>query len=746
MKLLHSPLISKDFFDSRGARQRRTQTLHLALLRCLSGPRYDHDPDAIWRLYTAICLRGLQGDVTAEEISPETHRRVLAAVAPSHAMLARKRRRQKAVKRANGADREVAGEEWQGGKELFGLVAPRVHHQAFGGSGQLAESAASRGMRTGAEYARKVDFVLQQLAKAAANGNKEATLTLRDYNAILEQASITSSHGLVTSTWRRLTASPGVRPDEDSYRWYLLGMRNYAHRLAQSRLHFPDSREATDRSLAYAADSALSAVKEMAREGLRVKDELLFWTASIMVPARRLDVIKMIVKARFGLDLGAKKELFSGSAAANSVFQADALTAALFTTLIDALGELSTVSDMVGAFEALRAQQLGELAGVNAAASVNGEGQQDVVELKTDFAGVFKSFWAGDSDEANGDPSSSSAATLQATAAVPEMLDLRRVLLPTTATYRNLIRHACIAPSDLTDAAKSKMATTPAPPSPEAEARERNQYQPLARYLIDDALDAYEVQLYDLARKLGAVVRREEFVEPATESGDDNSVASPRRFFFTISFPTPAAPLSFHPTFDVPLVTPSRDFLAPLRGRAARRQSSFLLDYILQRSERARSLLALEQQLLSDAAVHWRQVFYGLSDAEEQQNRYTSRASQRRLRRFFGAMADREASLGMELEGLQAWTEEKVVGQLGRLKLKRIERQERRNARAEKRGEVEEWERAEREVRVREGKEKARVEWERKQAQQQQQQEAAVLGEEQVDQSGEGVVRASSVA
>lgn len=629
-------------------------------------------------------------------------------VSPSHAREATKRSRKRArqserrEKEKEKEDEDLSEQD----RKLTAMLAPRVKADANQSGSVLASSSP----REAKEYSRKVDFVIEQLDRAAARGEEDAALNLIHYNSILLEAGNTGNVDLARSIWRRMTNVSGIEPDADSYRSYLLALHTSVRALPVEPRN-ATSGAARDRHVAVlsrCADTALGLVRKMGQDDIRVKDEELLWLVDMQARAGRVDRIRSILKERFGVDLGASSFMPSG---ASLMFQADGRAPSLFGAIVDALGELGTVSEMMGAFETLR------VASSDPEVGDATREQNDVVELKTDFIGTFSRLFKGDESEA------ATAAAAQATAAdssaslgtappaeAASLAEVRHILTPTASVYRNLIRHASFPSAALEKEGASAAQTA------EAAARERGQYIPLARYLVDEALDAYELEVRDLVRSLGATVK-------VSKEGADTS---PEIVFDGSD--------SFLPTFDIAMTTASRDLLHPLRSRAQRLQSVSLLDIVLQKTQRARALLALEHQLLTSASVHWRQVL-------TQQSQYNSRPAQRRLRRFFTALRAREVILESELEGLKAWTEERLMGQVERLKLKNVARQERRKARAQLRAEEEERTKAEGEAKKIAAKQQRIQQWEEKQKVEQQ----AVLGEDAEGVAGqETVVRASS--
>lgn len=603
-----SPVEERGFFSARqptplsSSTSAASESLLEELLQNQPRTKYasPQQREKLWKLFSELCNRATQGDFTIDALSPKTWHAVVSTCTPFETEDRQLLPRQSSTKPRQSPLSIKSGQTEAEKRRQRHITAKYTEH-----------SKAQRTKGASSVFAHRARYILQQ-AKQAEYRTGKLPLIRSSYNHLLEQAAFSADLDTLREVWQRLCET-SFGASGTSYRAHILGLHQQYTNLADQQSSASKRKQpilsGQQRQLAV---DAVGLVDEMLRADLKVSSNFVERIAKMLSHTSNLQALHHLVRSCYGVDLKAPDQPVGRSIVGG---QKGVLSTHLTNTIIEALGTHSTISETVAVWETL-ARPL-----VSSSLAV---GQPDSSSL---FAVNFRGLFSNESNH-------QSETVLDSES--PAVLSGQ----PNKFSFVRMIRHACLADAEVGTPAFEALSPLQ---QKEAEARALGQYVPVAKYLLDDALDFYEAEILRVIRELGLKVVMEEHAahdlteaeQPesrgavgqsqvnaaaalatlqatSSDAGTGSSVASPSDETLLSSWTTspqlPIERLRIRPgevtqrhTFNPPYLVPDFHLFAPLWRRAYTRRNIGLVTWLRERLNRAQGLMRLEGRAIRGA-------------------------------------------------------------------------------------------------------------------------------------------------
>lgn len=498
------------------------------------------DPERAWQLYSTICARAEQGEIHLfGQLPLLAHQQLLRLIRPQTldgSMKTRQggrgsRRRSTAPLSSKAQDPPEA---------TIVPVGRSIQQQRSFTPDKRSEI-----------YSQRAMSLLGQMKVATSLHSQVGTALpeISDYNHVFEHAALTADEPLMEAAWGHLENMPTTAPNSKSYRLRSLFLLNSFESIRQRYQTEGHSRGTTSRNRRQSvaqdearmaqqarelARQAVGIINEMTSKGLPVDDRIIQYAAKMMAGTNSLRELESLVKTAYGLDLSAPDAGRQGTEEQLS----RPITTHLLNTVVNAYGRLSTVSNMVAVYEALR----WPLATSQASSPVLGKGGL----FSTNFRGLFQD------DPSLGSPEDSSPSFAYA-----------EPVRPTSFTFNRLVAQACTVGPLVEE--------LPVPLRREREKRSRGHYLLIARCYMKEALEFYECEVARMRRQLRVQ-------EASTDMKEEDDAATPY--------------------FDPPSVTPQVPIFDAYLARAKRLSDRYHVRWTQKLCERAIAAMQEESRIL----------------------------------------------------------------------------------------------------------------------------------------------------
>ncbi|CAO1615615.1 unnamed protein product [Parajaminaea phylloscopi] len=585
------------------------------------------DPNAIWTLYVRLCSQSANGSFGIDALNQEAlHRVVMSMVStgvssqqpPVRSGQLHTRRLESEGSASSDLSQEIIlGDSVRGPRppslQSSGARDAKDRITRRKVSQENAKVASLRA--TNRIYAHRARFVMQQAKQTEYRAGKHP-LAIHSYNSILEHAAIAGDVNLLRDTWRQLRHSTDG-PSANSYRYFMLGLDSHAQGLERAIEKGGSSATFHREKLGRTALRAVRLIDQMLASDVPVEPSMLEWVARMLSKAGHLPWLKKFVKSWYAVDLDAPDALVSLQALHT---RPRPLSTHVLNTVIDAMGEHATVSQMIATWESLTHPL-----------------PRDESPVALEEGGAFKTSWRG---LFQNDDDSDLVAHEIAKSASGSAADGQ--LRPNKFTFERLLHHSCFSPIDVEE---SKFSQLPAAKQAECTARDAGSYVAIAKYLLDDALAFYEAEIRRVAGALGMklvpavaadhAVAPQSPLHPALEDEkssqedaasedalpaettapevQDRSGAQTRACL--VSEPLSADALEATavgslaaatlPFIDPPVIQPGPQLFTALWRHAQKQRNPGTFAWLRERVSRASSLMRSERLLMVQAEHHW---------------------------------------------------------------------------------------------------------------------------------------------
>lgn len=662
------------------------------------------DPEATWLAYRDLFTAG-QADDLPSRIPVDYHQAVLRAIAPGReAFLSKRRQRRLAFVSKKQAQADGPSTP----KDPANSLSHPTHSRYYSERPKYHEmTPEERVARTA--YIRRVEFILDRLQMASmtsASASSTPLPSIEDYKFLLRQGTLAQDHDLLGIVWDRMVTrgvilnpddtAQAVRADEKTYHLltsYLLGHIKRQHKQL-SQQHLDTSRKPPLRNTAAwktwqmeqerTSSRALDLFKDMTvHRQLKPTALMTDKLCQILRLCGQNSTLEFILRRAYDVDLQSLDG--PSTTAAKEDAPILPLTVHTFNTILMALGETRSVSEMMAAFETLR-----HPLGVSARALAQEQQPEGGSVFKTDFKGLLKR---------GGESTVTDPATASSPPPPPSSPpQLRRAPAPVnTHTFYTLIAHAALTPEVVWSSA-----TSPKPENhrthgqhdlrlsqlsaTELRARQVGMYWPLAKHALASAVEQYEEELQRVASGLGYSLRKEakqgawdilDRKESQTSDrddaeGDEVAVAAAAYKLSIDPATTPPPSSALHQLrYDPPTVTPLAALFNPLFNVASERNSRGLFYSSARQLARTNHLLQVEYDLVERAQ----------EDIAARIGEGTEEAT-RGLLRVQASLASQMTFLKRSFKDLQALQKERVIPHMRTLQQRRAtEKTKREDAR-----------------------------------------------------------------
>uniref|UniRef100_V5GL66 Uncharacterized protein n=1 Tax=Kalmanozyma brasiliensis (strain GHG001) TaxID=1365824 RepID=V5GL66_KALBG len=509
------------------------------------------------------------------------------------------------------------------------------------------------------EYMRRVQIIFRDMRLhssivPATSSAVESVPDLADYNHVLSRLASGGHIGPMSSIWNEISAlsakssSTGVHPNGHTYRELMVGLSRHATEQiervqkdeASKTLNYSGKKKQLEKSARAAASGAakygqilapsaraaailaalrtMALLKDMKDHSVTPNHITLDFAARTLRLAGHIDGLHLLMQQAYGIDLTTP----DSASAVQKEQQGIAPTTHTLNTLLMALGEQSSVPEMVAAFETVAKPLPSGTSSADDSAS--GEGV-----FSTNWKDIFSSMRDRDGEIAQQSGNTDETSVPDAFAyASPQRI------APNTKTFEVLLRHCCTevdplrSPVALKTEANAGSISSIAKESTEKaladmqdggqralemERRTRGAYALFAKALLSEALDRSAELLCVTASNLGVEISRSE--QAATEadeaaSAEDRAssaaIAStqprPEHTSFAVA-PGRAMDADFVPILEPPAFSVTATMVQPFIALASSRKSIGELRWVRSILAKALENKAAEAQVI-DAA--WR--------------------------------------------------------------------------------------------------------------------------------------------
>lgn len=650
------------------------------------------DKNRVWATFVQLCAQSISGTFAVDALPGEVlHRVVLNLHLVSVSLLAKLSSRSVGVVDFDAA--KDAGEEAaRKGKGPAAVRPSTSTPQSADDQAAKARDARWKTSRTNTVlaasplqnkvYAHCARFVLQQ-AKQTEYRTGKHPLPVHSYNAILEHAAVISDVNLLRDTWRQLRYTKDG-PNPASYRYFMLGLQNHAKNIEKAIQRSEANKTFYQEELGKTALRAVRLVDQMLEKEILVDPSPLEWAARMIHKSGHLTWLKQFVRSCYAIDLDAPDSLTASCMKHHQFFP---VTTHLLNTIIDAVGEHATVSEMIAVWEAL-SQPLPATEAFSAFEHGN--------PFKMDWNGLFRN------DDGLKLPTSKPRNVVSSYANL--------CFKPNKFTFQRLLHHACFSAVNVES---KQWADLPPIRKDECEARESGEYTAIAKYIIDDALGYYEAELHRVAQMLGLklvptlgnqtyeraleVVANK--VSPSPSSAD--SVESPQdssavsdvtakklsleagqswAIFSVQPLSDSEGPSTSQPILDPPFIQPGIQLFTALWRHAQKQRKAGTFAWLRERVSRASSLMRSELLFLAQAEHLWdaERCAQTLSPVADQPAVSVAERSEKISSHLKMRLRLQKKLVGEEVATLMLWDRTRLLPRLEFLRNQVAERQSRR--------------------------------------------------------------------
>lgn len=469
--------------------------------------------EQVWQRYTDLFSFQSAMDGEAAAVKLSHHRATLRAIGRGLGELGSKHRRLRWRHRRLHAEPALVRPTAAGQTNLqrFDQTIPRWDHAAS------------------VEYRSQVEYIFNHLGRFSQVSQDEVAIypNLEDYNAVLQVAHHTGDIELLASTWRKMRAveeehgrqALGLTPQGKSSiattRAARAAMAAFALSIGALERHTrrleltvpwtaTGKHEARKDPIAYAkrlhrvrdgaqsaAKRALDFLRDMDRRNLPIEEPLILELAYMLRTGRSFAALNELMGIVYGIDL--KNIDTSRSRALADGLHRRQISSHLLTEIVRLVGETRPVSELVAVFESLRNPLPIDTGGASSMDAQPAPAPNESI-FKMSFKGLFHT------DKKALDPSAAVIeADQEATVKTTSVDEHGAKVHADIELYVAVAQAACqpLGPS------RSDLAGRPIPNDAESQARLDGLYLPVARYVVNEALDQYRQSLLAMSRRLG---------------------------------------------------------------------------------------------------------------------------------------------------------------------------------------------------------------------------------------------------
>ncbi|CAO1631737.1 unnamed protein product [Sympodiomycopsis kandeliae] len=610
------------------------------LISCIYATNKVSDPETTWQAYSAIFTSADDPTLPAR-LPPHLHQHVLRAISPGrqHFIEKRNARSQKdeesrqstrAFRDTFGKGRDAGPSSSSSSSFFSSRQQGQQSHRLTSHRYQLNDGKHHKGQERSL-YIQRVKFILEKLQQASqelsrqGNGNPIATHfpALKDYHFLLEQADVAGDYAMFQLVWEQMVATgvvlspppktqPAPRPEVQTYYLLLSGLLRHMkreHRIVSeeqaARATDPRSRKSRrdwvmdryNHQRTQVSSLAMALLRDMTTsKGLLPSPRITDLVCRLLRMAGQLPILQNLLRNAYNIDLEALDAEIPQEEGSQSPLR---LTVHTLNTILMALGEQRSVSEMVAAFETLRYPLS------MPARSIESTMEPEEGSLfKTNFRGLFNNDDQNSStDSGKQQASEAGSTTLAASTPTGSAIPLN------TQTFYTLLTHACLEPAKalvnadmsvphlLYDEYDLSLSLSRA----ELQARRDGKYMTLGRHLLTSALEYYEEELRRIGQNLGYTfsVEGERLPRMIEEGGihDENRKQIP---IYKLSG-IPSLNLEFRAFYDPPTITPQAKLFRPLINGSSHFTSFGHYSDTMIDIERGEALMQLEYEMLNRA-------------------------------------------------------------------------------------------------------------------------------------------------